>query len=409
MAEREENIPDDIPMVMRMARLAALQKAGQLLSAEEAELQAWLLQDPAHQQWLQQLTEPGKLSAMLSSYEAVNDAARDALQQFHRNNLKDISSIEAPVGRISSFKRWWVAASVLLLVVAGAYWWSTGLLNQPTSTDQAKLTKDIAPGREGAVLTLADGRQVVLDSLNNGVVATEHGATVTLSNGELTYEVPLVGKDTSARAFNTMSTPKGRQFKLKLPDGTNVWLNAASSITYPTIFTNGERKVVITGEAYFEVAEDKKKPFIVDIDGRANVEVLGTKFNINAYSNEPVLNTTLLQGSIRMLQGGKAAILKPGQQLQISSAGMKLTDQADIETVMAWRNGLFRFHNDPLDLVLRQLSRWYNIEIQYERGVPDILFSGELKRDLTLSQSLDMLSEMGVHFRMENRTLNITQ
>lgn len=406
MNDREEYIPDDVVLtVVRMARLAALQQTGQLSVAEQEELQAWLQQNPVHQQWLQELTEPGKLPALLASYETVNASAWDALEQFHRNHLKDSSSSETPVRRISSFKRWWVAASVLLILATGGYWLFSGLSHRSPKAKQAQTTKDIAPGRDGAVLTLADGRQVILDSLNNGVVAKEQGATVVLSNGELTYHIPSAGKDTGSLAFNTMATPKGRQFKLKLPDGTDVWLNAASSITYPTVFAASERKVTITGEAYFEVKEDKERSFIVDIDGRAKVEVLGTKFNINAYKNEPQLNTTLLQGSVRISQNGKVAMLKPGQQSQISSAGMKLTDQADIETVMAWRNGLFRFYNDPLDLVLRQLSRWYDIEIKYEQGVPDILFSGEIKRDLTLSQSLDMLSEMGVHFRVEGNTL----
>jgi len=379
-----------------------LRQAEQLSAAEENILQHWLQQDPRHQQWLQEMAEPGKLSALLASHDKANASAKDALEQFHRSYLNDSASYETPVLRMSSFKRWWVAASVLVIVVAGAYWWTT---DSSPKTVQAQATKDIAPGRDGAILTLADGRQVVLDSLNNGIIASEQGATVVLSNGELTYETPAASKETSAQAFNTMATPKGRQFKLKLPDGTEVWLNAASSITYPTVFSARERKVTITGEVYIEVKEDKEKPFIVDIDGRANVEVLGTKFNINAYTNEPEMNTTLVQGSIRIWHNGKSAIMKPGQQSQISSAGMQLTDGTDIETVMAWRNGLFRFHNDPLDLVLRQLSRWYDIDIKYEQGVPDILFSGEIKRDLSLSQSLDMLSEMGVHFRMEERSL----
>jgi transmembrane sensor len=406
MTDREAHIPDDIVLtVVRMARLAALHQAGLISVAEQEELQHWLQQAPLHQQLLEEMLEPGKLPVLLSSYETVNAAAKDALEQFHRNYMKDSAASETQVRRINSFKRWWVAASVLLIAAAGGYWLLSGLSHRSPKTEKTQATKDIAPGRDGAVLTLADGRQVVLDSLNNGVVASEHGATVLLSNGELTYEVPAASEETGPRAFNTMATPKGRQFKLKLPDGTEVWLNAASSITYPTVFAASERKVTITGEVFFEVKEDKEKPFMVDIDGRATVEVLGTKFNINAYTNEPELNTTLVQGSIRMLHNGKSAMLKPGQQSRISSTGMKLTEQADIETVMAWRNGLFRFHNDPLDLVLRQLSRWYNLEIKYEQGVPDILFSGEIKRDLTLSQSLDMLSEMGVHFRIEERTL----
>ncbi len=189
---------------------------------------------------------------------------------------------------------------------------------------------DIAPGTSGAILTLADGTKVVLDSLGNGLVATQSGIKVELVDGRLTYLPTASGE--GAPAYNTMSTPKGRQFQLKLPDGTAVWLNAASSIQYPIAFTNSERRVIVTGEAYFEVAQDRQKPFIVELNNLAEVEVLGTHFNINGYMDEGAAITTLLQGAVKISpmqeeaqRRNAAQVLRPGQQGLVKAPRKKCT------------------------------------------------------------------------------------
>jgi ferric-dicitrate binding protein FerR (iron transport regulator) len=192
-----------------------------------------------------------------------------------------------------------------------------------------------------------------------------------------------------------------------------VWLNAASGITYPTAFTGNNRKVTIRGEAYFEVAKNKAMPFIVDVDGKATVEVLGTHFNINAYADEQSINTTLLEGSVKVESAAgsrQPAMLKPGHQAQINQRNpdkIQVISDTDVEMVMAWRNGSFRFNRAHLDEVLRQLSRWYDIDVSYQQGVPAILISGEIKRDLNLTQALMILDKMGVHSRIEGRKLMI--
>jgi transmembrane sensor len=217
-------------------------------------------------------------------------------------------------------------------------------------------------------------------------------------------------------AYNAISTPKGRQFQLVLPDGTKVWLNAASSLKYPTRFNGKERRVEITGEAYFEVAKNINMPFIATIPpqpgglGGASVKVLGTHFNINAYANEPSLKTTLLEGSVQVTAGKNGMNLKPGQQAAISNETnhtIQLINGVDVEKVMAWKNGVFNFNEATLQEVMHQLERWYDIEVQYEPGVPQLEFVGKMGRDLSLNNVLRGLELSKVHFRLEGRKLTV--
>jgi ferric-dicitrate binding protein FerR (iron transport regulator) len=200
--------------------------------------------------------------------------------------------------------------------------------------------------------------------------------------------------------YNTMSTPRGRQFEITLPDGTHVWLNAASSIRYPTVFAGNERKVELDGEAYFEVTKNAKQPFIVRARNKATIEVLGTSFNISAYENEKSLNTTLLDGSVKV----NGTILKPGQQARVTDA-VRVTDHADIDKVMAWQRGFFNFEGATLEEVMQQLERWYDIDVEYEQGIPDIEFGGEMSRNMSLNGVLVALEKSGIHYRLEGRKL----
>ncbi len=315
------------------------------------------------------------------------------------------------INRRRVLRRWSVAASLLILVSVTVLFLTNNHSGKaPAGHIANSPAEDIEPGKEGAVLTLVDGSTIVLDSLGNGLVTTQNGTKVVLKNGQLLYDAE--NGPVSAVGYNTMATPRGRQFQLILPDGSKVWLNAASSIRYPTVFANSERKVEITGEVYFEVAKNDQMPFRVVSDGGTEIEVLGTHFNVNSYSNEASVNTTLLEGSVRLISQGQNVVLKPGQQAltidkkgvrtgSAQTTGIRVLSNVNVQKVMAWKNGLFYFQDAKLEEVMRQLERWYDIEVVYEKGVPQIEFFGRMGRDLTLTNVLRGLEMSEVNFRIE--------
>lgn len=345
---------------------------------------------------------------LIKQQPAAQDPGWDMLYEKIRAG-RPVLEEEQPASVVNMRKRWLVAASIVALLGIGAWLWRVNAPGESHPENKQAGIPSIGPGREGAILTLADGSTMLLDTLGNGLVTTQSGVQVTLENGALNYEK---GHTTAAVSYNTMSTPKGRQFVLQLPDGTRVWLNAASSIRYPVAFSTNTRRVEITGEAWFEVAPDRNKPFLINIHNRSEVEVLGTSFNVNAYSDEPQISTTLLEGRIRVSVPGTATgnniMLKPGQQTQLINNELHLIKNPDLSKVMAWKNGLFNFEGAGLKEMMRQLERWYDIEVVYEGNVPDVHFFGKLSRKLDLSTILAALKGFGLHFRMEeNRKLVI--
>lgn len=311
-----------------------------------------------------------------------------------------------PVHRIHFFKTSWFRYAAAIILVAGvaAYLWTTSkTADQTLATRPKPVQTDIAPGGERAILTLADGRTIVLDNAANGHLADQAGAgIVKLANGQIAYN--LQGPAGKELLWNTMSTPRGGQYRLTLPDGTNVWLNAASSITYPVVFTGAERKVKITGEVYFEVVKNKEKAFVVDVDGGSGIQVLGTSFNVNSYTGEESVKTTLLEGSIRVKANNKTSLLKPGQQAKITE-DISVSEAVDLDRVMAWKNGIFNFDDAGLKEVIPQLERWYDIQVRYEGRVPDVQFSGRMNRGVKLSTILNWFSDLGIKTRLEDKTL----
>jgi transmembrane sensor len=306
--------------------------------------------------------------------------------------------------------RWWMAASVILLLTVGTWLW---ISRNPVSTSkEVSAIPDVPPGHTGAILTLADGRQIVLDSIGNGIIASQEGSSVQLNNGKVIYAPSDIVQGETV--YNTMSTPRGRQFQIQLPDGTRAWLNAESSIRFPTNFTGGFRDITITGEVYLEVAKKAAMPFRVNIGKAARIEVLGTSFNVNAYENEATINTTLLNGSVRIVQTGvkDGTMLKPGEQGQIANAPANaatinvLTD-VDTDKVMAWKNGAFNFEGLGLREVLRQLERWYDIRVVYKAGTSDLKYRGGMDRNVKFSDILEVFREMGVKYEWDGKTLTI--
>ena len=259
---------------------------------------------------------------------------------------------------------------------------------------------DIVPGGNKAILTLANGSTIVLDRAKNGAL-TQEGVTkvMKIDSGQLVYAATL--KPTGPAGYNTLSTPRGGQYKIVLPDGTNVWLNAASSIRFPVAFVGNSRRVEITGEAYFEVAKDKSKPFYVKTAG-PEIQVLGTHFNVMSYQDEPSINTTLLEGSVKLTSEMGSVSLTPGEQSQSfnddkSNNGMpkkiKVLQAIDTDGVVAWKNGQFHFQNTSITRLMRDLSRWYDIDISYQGPMITQKFTGDIERNLTLRELIDILSD----------------
>lgn len=339
----------------------------------------------------------------LSILNRVYQLDKPAIQPADGSDL----SIDLPVHRVHFLKTSWFRYAAAILIVVGlgtvAYLWTNNKkIEQPLVSENKQLQTDLPPGGERAVLTLADGTEIVLDNAANGNIAQQGNATVIKSdNGQIRYD--LKGSSQGQVMLNTMSTPQGGQYQLTLPDGTKVWLNAASSITYPAVFVGKERKVTINGEAYFEVAKNKEMPFMVEVRGMSTVEVLGTSFNINAYSNEETVNTTLVEGSVKI---NKRVVLKPGQQAVVKDpAAVSVVNNADLEKAIAWKNGLFSFNNADLVSVMRQLERWYGVKVIYQRDVTDLTLKGEMYRNVQLSTIMNFLKKMGVNVRLDGKTL----
>ena len=263
--------------------------------------------------------------------------------------------------------------------------------------------QDIAPGTNKAVLTLADGTKIELDEKVKGSLTTGGPVSITNMQGQLIYEHKTV---TSVEVeYNTLTSARGQSYSLILADGSKLWLNAASSVRFPTAFTGKERQVEITGEVYFDIAKDATRPFHVKLND-LDIEVLGTQFNINSYADEPTINTTLVEGSVKISSKNKEQRLVPGQQAKVSLEGdLKVVNKVNVDEIIAWKNGYFHFDNADLPSILRQFSRWYNIEVEYESELQNRTFFGIIKRESPLSNVLKMLNANDVKFRIEGKRL----
>ena len=308
--------------------------------------------------------------------------------------------------RVIPLRRIAIAASVIGLLLISVFLLKEEIGKKETAkseTNQQRFKNDVSPGGDKATLTLADGSTIVLDEAQNGTLTQQGNSKIIKHDGRLSYD-PM-NKSSREIVYNTISTPKGGQYQLELPDGSQVWLNATSSIHFPTSFIGTERRIEITGEAYFEIAKNPNMPFIVTVN-KAEVHVLGTHFNVNAYNDEDDVRTTLLEGSVRFVNAGNTNILKPGQQAQLTKDGMtKVVSDVDVDNVVAWKNGMFDFENAGIETVMRQLSRWYDVEIEY-KGKTDDLFIAEMRRNIKLSDALKALELTGkVKFDIQDKKI----
>jgi transmembrane sensor len=350
---------------------------------------------PEEEEALMKLLEDGKNEAAVK--EAMNEVWENTADAEPIYSAEQSRQILDNILSVPSGKIWWsAAAAVLVLILAGSWLF----ISKEKKQIAQQTTTDIAPGGNKATLMLANGTVIVLEDAKNGTLSKQ-GATsvIKLKSGQLAYNAAQAGSREPA-ALNTLSTPRGGQYQLTLPDGTVVWLNSASRLTFPTTFTGRRREVSLQGEAYFEVAADARRPFMVTA-GKVTVQVLGTSFNLMAYSDEQVVKTTLLEGAVKVTD----VILKPGQQAQSDNKGDTKIVKADLEATIAWKNGLFTFNDASIEDVMRQLGRWYDMEIVYPQGIPQDHFRGEMFRNENMSSILKILEASGVNFKVEGRKI----
>nr|WP_121273539.1 FecR family protein [Pedobacter schmidteae] len=382
---------------------------GTLTEAEKAELLA--LSDDNELQLSNAITEmidrqvPGEI-ARTGNWEAV---------------VEKIVRVDKPVAKkvktISLFK--WISAAAILFTLGIGYWYYTQATSQ-NDLNKSRYANDVPPGGNEAILTLADGSKISLTDAAKGELLNKQGVRIVKTkDGQLVYTVdPGMARTDEVVVFNTITTPRGGQYQINLPDGTKVWLNAASALKFPTTFANlKERRVELSGEAYFEVSKNKQQPFKVLSSaadkGRAQeTEVLGTHFNINAYEDEDETKTTLLEGAVKVaaLQNANKKhdmVLSPGQQAVLSNSGLK-TMTVDTEEAIAWKNGNFMFANEGIESIMRKLARWYNIEVVYQGKITDKDFVGTVPRFKNISEALTILElTNNVHFKIEGRRVTV--
>lgn len=393
---------NDFGPFYNIAELIAKSVSNDLSDEETKALLQWIEASEANLSLYQDLTSEASLSEELAILTSFNPS--EDWQKLAKQTIQSSTPIQKN-GQFS-LKFWLSSAAIFLIVCFGALQlWKSQTKNTDTNHFSARLKNDIAPGGNKATLQLGDGSVVVLNDSNNGFQSKQQNVKLLVQNGEITYQ--SIGKQDHL-IYNTVTTPKGGQFKLVLDDGTKVWLNAASSIKFPMAFSGKERLVELTGEGYFEVAHDASKPFKVVLPNIGQVDAIGTAFNINAYAEENSLKTTLLQGKVKVAFGQKTDYLNPGQQAQFFQNGqIHILDQVALEEVVAWKNGQFIFKQMNVEDIMRQISRWYEIEVIYHGAVSKETFSGIVNRNSNLMEVLKIMEEGGVRFKIDGKKINV--
>jgi ferric-dicitrate binding protein FerR (iron transport regulator) len=370
-----------------------------LSAGEKNELDEWIAASHKNKLLFQKLTDVGTLKNELFIFESISTANA-------WNRIKHTINPPALVSIKKSYRKWWAAAAVIFLLAGTALtyklYWEPGKTNAPV---QAANNLQIMPGGDKATLQLADGSIIFLDSTANGKVTEQGSVQVSKMNGQLSYTGSSPGPEEIV--YNTIRTPRGGQYRLLLSDGSAIWLNAASSLKFPVAFGGKERKVEVTGEAYFEIAKNPSMPFKVIIPEKGEVEVLGTRFNINAYSDEEVVNTTLLEGSINVSSAnGKAVQLMPGQQAKMDNS-ISIQNNVNTDEIIAWKTGWFNFDHTDIFSIMRQVSRWYDVDVVFQEQPGKKTFSGIVSRNNKISEVLKIMEKAGVTFRIEGKKITV--
>ncbi|HTI10675.1 MAG TPA: FecR domain-containing protein [Puia sp.] len=364
----------------------------------------WLLEylDTQDQEELRQLMETHYQADSAAAPPNQPEAARlltlihEKIQEKkHRPRLFSLKEI-----------RWQkLAVAAVLLLIAGKLFLPASREKKQSPGQPASYVHDQPPGRNNAMLTLADGSTITLDSAGNGGLAQQGNTRVIKLNGQIAYRNSGTGDAGDAPMFNTISTAKGNQYQLILSDGSKVWLNAGSSMRFPTTFQGKERRVEITGEAYFEIAKNPAMPFKIQA-GSGEIDVLGTHFNVNAYADEPTVKTTLLEGAVAVKKETGVQVLEPGQQAAFGpQGGITLSKNVDVARETAWKDGFFWFDNTDIHTLMRQVSRWYDVEVIFKGNIEEDGYTGKIPRNVPLSKMLTILEQYELHFTIEGEKI----
>lgn len=398
-----------MPNAERIAGLIIRSIREEITTAEQVELDAWIAESETNRKTAESFLDPEKRDRGIRDHW-VEEKIWARLDK----------AIPEETGHTPVVRRRWLkmaaAAAAAVILITGTYFFLNNRHSVLEGKQDIAQARDVAPGTNKAVLTLANGSKIILDSAHNGILAKQSGSTVTKTDsGQLSYTIDRnrTSEKSNTIEENILSTPRGGQYQLVLPDGTKVWLNAASSITYPTAFIGKERRVTITGEVYFEVIHNDRQPFHV-ITNSTEIQDIGTQFNINAYADESGIKTTLLKGSVRLIENKNRIVLKPGQQGITGMQGnnqIQVTSDIDIAKIMAWKNGWFEFDQTDLPVIMRQISRWYNVDVTFEGNGRGQKFFGRISKDVPLSNILQSLeaNSKGVKFKLEGTKLIVQQ
>jgi len=377
-----------------LVSLIARQWSGDLTEEEADELREWGKDNKENQLFLERVTNEEFLENELERWANI-----DAIDAYRKSRSHEHARKNARIRRITG---WSVAAALLLAVAIIGVSRKANREIQPTAF-VSKPILPVMPGRSTATLTLSNGQVVLLDSVNNGDLAIQGGARLVKIDSSISY-IASKQKGGEAVAFNALTTPKSGQYRLTLPDGSRIWLNNVSSLKYPTSFVGKNRTVELTGEGYFEIARDATKPFYVKVRDQM-VEVLGTSFNIMAYEEEGNIQTTLLTGSVRVQAGGHTVKLDSDEQVELKDDSLKVTKNVPSADIVSWKDGFFYFGKASFATVMRQLARWYDVNVIYKGKAPDMEFGGKIDRGLPLNELLKFLDKNQIHFRLEGRDL----
>lgn len=392
-----ERLPDHI------AELFFLNLQDGLSNKQQKELDDWLDENPYNRKVFDRTKTQKTVFKDLEVFQKFNvDLAWEKFEDSTFTKSKENTLPDRILN--TPFLKWLAACAALLLISLAAYYFN----NQFDTKYAVKVQQEINPASKGALLTLSNGKKVLLDTIQNGTIKLENGSTAEVIDGQLSYH-----QSENLNVINNISTTSGRYYQMILADGTKVWLNANSSISFPSVFHGTTRTVKIQGEVYFEVTKNREMPFIVEASNGLRIEVTGTKFNLNTYADESSWKTTLIEGKVNVHFDGKVVTLHPGGQAKVDLKKniLAMTDKVNTDKAVAWISGLFNFEDASLPEIMREIQRWYDVEVEYKGPIQQIGFFGEISRKESLEDVIRALQESGVKLKLhkERRLITIEQ